>query len=69
MSNAAKSAARLRAQLQEKYTADREAVAATMIGEIAREGRPVFYIWPIGGKYQEGTRAELIQYLIVNNYA
>jgi hypothetical protein len=69
MSNAAKAAARLRAQLQEKYMADREAVAATMIGEIAREGRPVFYIWPFGGEYREGTRAELIQFLIVNNYA
>ncbi|MGO8241322.1 hypothetical protein ACC806_34860 [Rhizobium ruizarguesonis] len=63
-----KSAA-LRAKLTEKYMADREAAAAPMIGEISRAGQPVFYIWPFGGEYREGTRAELIQYLILNNYA
>jgi hypothetical protein len=47
----------------------REAAAEVQIGELCRQGKPVFYIWPVGGKYREGTRAELIAFLIRNNYA
>jgi hypothetical protein len=44
----------------------REEAAEEMIGEL-NNGK--FYAWPIGGKYREGTRHDLIQYLIRNNYA
>ena len=44
----------------------REAAAEEMIGEL-NSGK--FYVWPVGGKYREGTRAELIAFLIRNNYA
>lgn len=47
----------------------REAEAETMIGELCREGRPIFYVWPVGGKYREGTPSDLIRFLIRNNYA
>jgi hypothetical protein len=47
----------------------REAAADQMIGELCRNGRPVFYVFPVGGKYREGTRAELISYLIRNRHA
>jgi hypothetical protein len=29
----------------------------------------VFYVFPVGGKYREGNRAELISYLIRNRHA
>lgn len=44
----------------------REAEAEKMIGELS-SGK--FYVFPIGGKYREGTRSELIGFLIRNNYA
>lgn len=44
----------------------REAKAAEMIGELS-SGK--CYVFPVGGKYREGTRADLISYLIRNNYA
>lgn len=44
----------------------REAVAASMIGELA-SGK--CYVWPVGGKYREGSRADLISFLVRNNYA
>lgn len=47
----------------------REATAGKMIGELVRDGQPVFYVWPRGGKYHEGQRAGLIAFLIRNNYA
>lgn len=47
----------------------REAAAERMVGELTREGRPVFYVWPTGGKYREGTRVDLVAFLIRNNYA
>lgn len=46
--------------------AKREEVAAKMIGEL-NSGKS--YIFPVGGKYREGTRYELIAYLIKNGYA
>jgi hypothetical protein len=44
----------------------REDDAAEMIGELA-SGK--FYVWPAGGKYREGTRSDLIAFLLRNNYA
>jgi hypothetical protein len=44
----------------------REDVAHNMIGELS-SGK--CYVWPAGGKYREGTRFELVQFLIRNNYA
>lgn len=44
----------------------REAAAAQMIGEL-NSGK--CYVYPVGGKYREGTRADLIDFLIRNRYA
>lgn len=44
----------------------REDDAEKMIGELV-SGK--LYVYPIGGKYREGTRRELINFLIRNNYA
>lgn len=44
----------------------REAEAEKMIGELS-SGK--CYVWPVGGKYREGTRSELVAFLIRNNYA
>jgi hypothetical protein len=44
----------------------REAEAEKMIGELS-SGK--CYVYPVGGKYREGNRAELISFLIRNNYA
>lgn len=44
----------------------REAAAEQMIGELSG-GK--LYVWPQGGKYREGTRSELIAFLIRNKYA
>lgn len=54
---------------QDRYLArieKRETEASRMIGELA-SGK--CYIWPIGGKYREGDRVELIDFLLRNNYA
>lgn len=44
----------------------REAAADKMIGEL-NSGK--CYVFPVGGKYREGSRADLIAFLIRNNYA
>lgn len=44
----------------------REAAAERMIGEL-NSGK--CYIWPVGGKYREGDRHDLIAFLIRNKYA
>ena len=46
--------------------AQREELADRMIGELVY-GK--LYVYPVGGKYREGTRSELIAFLIRNNYA
>jgi hypothetical protein len=46
--------------------AKREEQADRMIGELVNG---TLYVYPVGGKYREGTRAELIAFLIRNNYA
>ena len=47
---------------------ERERAAEAMIGELCREGREVFYVFPVGGTYREGTRGDLIRFLIRNSY-
>lgn len=44
----------------------RESAADKMIGEL-NSGK--CYVFPVGGKYREGSRADLIAFLIRNNYA
>lgn len=44
----------------------REAEAEAQIGEL-NNGK--FYVWPVGGQYREGTKRELIDFLIRNKYA
>lgn len=54
---------------QERYLdriEKREAEAEKMIGELS-SGK--CYVFPVGGKYREGTRGELVAFLIRNNYA
>ena len=46
-----------------------EAKAEPMIGELIREGRAVYYVWPIGGKYREdASHSALVDYLIRNQW-
>lgn len=47
----------------------REDEAEQMVGKLIRDGKEVFYVYPQGGKYREGSRLELIAFLIRNNYA
>ena len=61
---------RMRAEPQQIARLDRRiADAEQQIGELCREGRKVLYVFPVGGKYREGNRADLIAFLIRNNYA
>lgn len=46
----------------------KEERAEKMIGELCREGRTVYYVFPVGGKYREGTYASLIRFLLRNRY-
>jgi hypothetical protein len=43
----------------------REAKAGKMVGELS-SGR--CYIYPVGGRYREGTRTDLIAFLVRNRY-
>lgn len=42
-----------------------EAKAEKMVGELA-SGK--CYVFPVGGKYKEGNRYDLVKYLIRNKY-
>lgn len=44
----------------------REEAAEAMIGTL-NSGK--FYVFPVGGKYREGSRHDLIAFLIRNRYA
>ncbi len=44
----------------------RERDAEAMIGEL-NSGK--LYVYPVGGRYREGSRSELIAFLLRNNYA
>lgn len=47
----------------------REDAAEQMLGKLTRDGKEVFYVWPQGGKYREGSRLDLIAFLVRNHYA
>lgn len=49
--------------------AAREEAAERQVGELCRDGRQVFYVMPAGGRYREGSRLELVAYLIRNRSA
>jgi hypothetical protein len=53
---------------QEAVLERRESAADKMIGELCRDGHPVFYVYPVGGRYREGTRSDLIAFLLRNGY-
>lgn len=42
--------------------------AEKMLGEVIRNGKAVYYVFPVGGKYREGNWSELIDFLLRNNY-
>jgi hypothetical protein len=44
----------------------REEKAEQMLGQL-NNGK--FYFYPVGGKYREGTRSELVAFIIRNQYA
>lgn len=53
---------------QDRYlgrTERREMKAAKMIGELS-SGK--CYVFPVGGKYREGTRGELVSFLLRNGW-
>ena len=65
----ARDRARCRAEAKAVDRLDRQLDAADrLIGELCRNGQPVLYVWPAGGKYREGKRLELISHLIRNRY-
>ena len=47
----------------------REQAAESMIGELCRDGQTIYYVWPQGGKYREGSFGELVNFLTRNRYA
>lgn len=57
------------AALARKNLYAREYEAEVFIREVEVNYRPVYSIHPEGGVYREGTRQELIDFLIANNYA
>ena len=62
----AKQARRMALENRQLARLDRlERIADQMIGELST-GR--LYVWPVGSKYREGTRADLIGYLIRNKH-
>ena len=65
----AREARRLAADARALRTYERKArKAEAMIGEIVHDGESRFYVWPLGGRYREGSRYDLIEFLIRNRY-
>jgi hypothetical protein len=48
--------------------ARQEEAAVQMVGTLCREGKTVHYVAPVGGKYKEGSKFDLVAYLIRNGY-
>lgn len=64
--------ARRRAKEEDRWATRMERrwkVADEQIGELCRDGKTVYYVWPKGGKYREGSRSDLWDFLIRNRYA
>lgn len=47
----------------------REEQAEDQIGQLMRDGKLICYVCPRPNLYREGTRSELVAYLIRNRYA
>lgn len=48
----------------------REKLAQSLVGELMREGKTIYYCWPKGGRYFESQSEQIvIDRLIRNNYA
>jgi hypothetical protein len=46
-----------------------EAKAEPMVGELCREGRTMYYCWPVGGRYFESvSHSAVVDYLIRNKW-
>lgn len=45
-----------------------EIKAEAMVGQLCRDGQTVHYVYPVGGRYREGTPSSLINFLIRNRY-
>lgn len=45
-----------------------ETKAGAMIGTLIREGREISYFFPVGGKCKEGSRYEVMAFIIRNGY-
>lgn len=46
-----------------------EKKAEPMIGELCRDGVPVFYCWPTGGRYFESrSHSAVVDYLVRNRH-
>lgn len=43
-------------------------MAEQMIGELMRNGKIIYYIFPQGGRYREGTQVQLFEFLVRNRY-
>lgn len=55
--------ARFVARMERRWDA-----AQDMIGKLMRGGQVVFYVYPPGGKYREGSRGALVDFLVRNRY-
>ena len=62
----------LRMSTQDRYLARLERLekkAAPMVGELCREGRTIYYCWPVcGKKFESASHTEAVDYLIRNKY-
>jgi len=48
---------------------EQEKASEKMIGELTRNGRTVYYVYPVGGRYKESNSFfDLMFYLIRNKY-
>ena len=50
-----------------RYLAKAEKAEA-MLGELGRDGKTVYYFFPVGGRYREGSYGEMTSFLIRNRY-
>lgn len=61
-----------RMKQEERYLAKIEKQmkdAEEMIGELCREGKAVYYVYPVGGRYKESDNfISLFEYLVRNKY-
>ena len=51
------------------YTKEQMTRAEALIGTLTRDGATVYYAFPPGGMYREGSRVDLILWLIYCGHA